>query len=380
VKIGRNTNVQDNVTLVNSVSGSGSTIGDDVVIGTSSSAPAELCLPVRRPSFTQLDAAPGAHLDSVTIDDGAMIGMGARLGAGVKVGKDSFVDAGCVVPQGTEIPAGQLWTGSPARHLRDLSVDEMAYLRTQALSYGQVASRHADQHAKTLEEVDYDSYLKDWREWNYMAPEDPLPQVAPEMVEYYTLTRAQSMAVDQGIFRTKEYNDDVARQAQIADEDAADRAEEEYHQNVATLDTVYDGVKQLTETRVSRAVERDAVLAHIASVDVRAAVYLHDLLARVHEAAGDEAAQSALRDELYNLDPAVWEAAKGADTQAQLATLAAHAAAMAKGEGAALQPGALAELAASLDPEAGDVAPPTPKFAAGIRERPTRGTDNAESR
>jgi hypothetical protein len=192
------------------------------------------------------------------------------------------------------------------------------------------------------------------------------------MVEYYTLTRAQSMAADQGIFRSKEYNDDIARQAQIADEDAADRAEEEYHQNVATLDTVYDGVKQLTETRVSQSRDRDAVLAYISSVDARAGVYLHDLLARVHEADADEEAQSALRDELYNLDPAVWEAAKGVDTQAQLAALAGHSAAMAKGQGAALQPGALAELAASLDPGAGDVVPPTPSFAAAIRERPTR--------
>ena len=91
--------------------------------------------------------------------------MGARILAGATVGRDSFVDAGAVVPPGTKVPNGQvrfpigalcmshpvvpailtsrlyphcpwqLWSGNPAEHLRDLSVDEMAFLRNTAATY-----------------------------------------------------------------------------------------------------------------------------------------------------------------------------------------------------------------------------------------------------
>lgn len=294
-----------------------------------------------------------------------MIGMGAKLGPGVKVGKDAFVDGGAVVPEGTIIPPGQLWTGTPAAHLRDLSIDEMAFLRTQALTYGQVASRHFEQSIKSTAELEYEEYLADWREWNYMKPEDAIPTVAPEMVEYYTLTRAQSVGYDQGIFREREFDDDAQRAAKLAEEADADAAEEEYYQNLATLEVVYAGVKQLTDTRVADAGARGDVLAWVASRDERAAVYLEDLLARLHEAGSDTAAAAELRDELYNLDPAVWEDAKGVDTDAQLQQLTAHARALA--EAGALEPGKAAAAAAKLDTAGGDMALPTPEFLAEAR-------------
>lgn len=54
-----------------------------------------------------------------------MVGMGAVVDTGASVGADAFVDAGAVVGRGVSVPAGQLWTGAPARKLRDLSKEEV---------------------------------------------------------------------------------------------------------------------------------------------------------------------------------------------------------------------------------------------------------------
>ena len=84
-------------------------------------------------------AAPGAHLDSCVVEDGAMVGMGARILSGAVVGKDSYIDAGAVVGAGVVVGGGSLWTGNPAKELRKLTVDEMSFLRNQAGVYAELA-------------------------------------------------------------------------------------------------------------------------------------------------------------------------------------------------------------------------------------------------
>lgn len=62
----------------------------------------------------------------VRLGGGVVVGTGAYLGAGalirerVKVGAWSTVGMGSVVLQ--DVPAGQVWVGNPARHLRDVDV------------------------------------------------------------------------------------------------------------------------------------------------------------------------------------------------------------------------------------------------------------------
>lgn len=60
----------------------------------------------------------GVHKHRTEIGAGAFIGSGTVLCAPAKVGADAMTAAGAVVRPGAEIPAGDLWVGVPARHLR----------------------------------------------------------------------------------------------------------------------------------------------------------------------------------------------------------------------------------------------------------------------
>jgi len=53
-----------------------------------------------------------------TIKDGASIGAGAIILGGVTIGAKAMVGAGSLVTK--DVPAGQLWTGSPAKYIRDI--------------------------------------------------------------------------------------------------------------------------------------------------------------------------------------------------------------------------------------------------------------------
>lgn len=47
--------------------------------------------------------------------------MGASIGRGTTVESFAVVAAGAVVPEGTTVPSGQIYAGTPARYLRDLT-------------------------------------------------------------------------------------------------------------------------------------------------------------------------------------------------------------------------------------------------------------------
>ncbi len=75
-----------------------------------------------------------ASIHSATVEDHCLIGMGALLQEGVVVQEESFVAAGANVPKNTTIGSGELWVGSPARKIRDLTPAERERLHYQAES------------------------------------------------------------------------------------------------------------------------------------------------------------------------------------------------------------------------------------------------------
>jgi carbonic anhydrase/acetyltransferase-like protein (isoleucine patch superfamily) len=54
---------------------------------------------------------------------------------GSHIGSGSLVAAGAVVTQGTVVPPGSLVAGVPARVLRPVTDDDLAYIRAAAVSY-----------------------------------------------------------------------------------------------------------------------------------------------------------------------------------------------------------------------------------------------------
>lgn len=100
IKIGKRTNIQDNV-CIHVSTGVGVNIGDEVTVG------------------------HGAVLHGCTIEDNVLIGMGAILMDGSHVKKNCIIGAGALVTHGKEFPEGSLVMGAPAHVVRTLTTDEL---------------------------------------------------------------------------------------------------------------------------------------------------------------------------------------------------------------------------------------------------------------
>lgn len=50
--------------------------------------------------------------------------MGSTVSRGARVESFAVVSAGSVIPEGVTVPSGQIFAGSPATYLRDLTQEE----------------------------------------------------------------------------------------------------------------------------------------------------------------------------------------------------------------------------------------------------------------
>ena len=74
-------------------------------------------------------------LHACTIGDMAFIGMQACVMDDAVVEDRAMIAAGALVTPGKRVPSGQLWGGSPARYMRDLTVEELKFLEFSAVRY-----------------------------------------------------------------------------------------------------------------------------------------------------------------------------------------------------------------------------------------------------
>jgi len=105
VRIGENTNIQDNCALHTSHDVYPLDIGPGVVVG------------------------HGAILHGCRVVGYSLIGMGAIVLDDAVVEEEVIVGAGALVPQGKVLKAGHLYIGSPARPARELSAEERKAVR-----------------------------------------------------------------------------------------------------------------------------------------------------------------------------------------------------------------------------------------------------------
>ena len=110
IKIGKRTNVQDNV-CIHVSTGVGVSIGDEVTIG------------------------HGAVLHGCTIEDNVLVGMGAIIMDGALVMKNCIIGAGALVTAGKNFPEGSLVMGAPAQIIRTLTADEIKNVKTGVEHY-----------------------------------------------------------------------------------------------------------------------------------------------------------------------------------------------------------------------------------------------------
>lgn len=86
----------------------------------------------------------GAIVHACVVDDEVLIGMGAIILDGAEIGARSIIGANALVATGAKIPPGSLVLGSPAKIVRQLSVEEQASIKTWAEKYVETAKRFRD--------------------------------------------------------------------------------------------------------------------------------------------------------------------------------------------------------------------------------------------
>jgi carbonic anhydrase/acetyltransferase-like protein (isoleucine patch superfamily) len=85
-----------------------------------------------------------AMLHGCTIGDGSLIGIQAVVLNGARIGRNCLVGAGALVTEGKEFPDNSLIMGSPAKVVRELSLEQAQRMRLGAEHYVAHAARHRD--------------------------------------------------------------------------------------------------------------------------------------------------------------------------------------------------------------------------------------------
>ena len=117
VRIGKGTNVQDNVT-VHVGYGLPAVIGDYTTIG------------------------HNAVIHGCTIGNNCLIGMGAIILDGAVIGDDCIIGAGTLIPFGKKIPSGSVAFGNPFRIVRPVSENDKENVRKNAEAYIRLADEY----------------------------------------------------------------------------------------------------------------------------------------------------------------------------------------------------------------------------------------------
>ena len=100
----------------------------------------------------------GAVLHGCTIHSGAMVGMNSVVMDGADIGERALVGANSFVPAGLEVPADHLAAGNPAKVVRELDADALAWKANGIRVYQELAvrSRASLRAVEPLSEVEPD--------------------------------------------------------------------------------------------------------------------------------------------------------------------------------------------------------------------------------
>ncbi|MGH7899458.1 MAG: gamma carbonic anhydrase family protein [Candidatus Binatia bacterium] len=121
IRVGRESNLQDHVTIHVTRERWPTLVGDGVTVG------------------------HRVVLHGCTIGDYALIGIGAVVLDGAEIGSEALIGAGSLVAPGTKIPPRTLALGSPAKAVRDLRAGEIDHLHQSAANYVEYARSYRAQ-------------------------------------------------------------------------------------------------------------------------------------------------------------------------------------------------------------------------------------------
>ena len=85
-----------------------------------------------------------AVLHGCTIEDHGFVGMGAIVMDGARVCSGAKLSAGALLAPGKIVPAGELWSGRPAKFMRNLSAEALAAMADGVEHYLELAAYHRE--------------------------------------------------------------------------------------------------------------------------------------------------------------------------------------------------------------------------------------------
>ena len=118
IKVGDQTNIQDNSVIHVTTAVSPTTIGSGVTVG------------------------HGAIIHGCTIEDDCMIGMGAIIMDDALIGRGSLVGAGALIPPNMKVPPKSLVIGMPGKVIREVHQEEYDMIIERPGEYIELAAAY----------------------------------------------------------------------------------------------------------------------------------------------------------------------------------------------------------------------------------------------
>lgn len=118
IKVGSNTNIQDNSVIHVTANKYATNIGNNITIGHS------------------------VTLHGCTIKDNSLIGIGSVIMDQSEVDEWSIIAAGSVLKPQTKVPSGKLWGGAPAKELRDITEKERQWIKELSINYTKLSKEY----------------------------------------------------------------------------------------------------------------------------------------------------------------------------------------------------------------------------------------------
>ena len=118
IKIGKNTNIQDNSVIHVATHGQGTYIGDNVSVGHM------------------------ALIHACTISNAAFIGMKAIIMDNAHVEEGAMVAAGAMITPGKIVKSGEIWAGSPAKYFRQITDADKKMIAWTSSNYAILANKY----------------------------------------------------------------------------------------------------------------------------------------------------------------------------------------------------------------------------------------------
>eukprot|EP01132_Coremiostelium_polycephalum_P002945 gene2945-3676_t len=157
VNIGHNSSVWYNSVLrgdVNSIEiGNETIIGDRTVVHVSSQGPKG---PLPTVVGNRVYVGPGCILHACVIGDHAYVGAGSIVYDGAVVEKNGFLEAGSLLTAGKRVLPNQVWGGSPARYIRDVTKEDLEQLDREIDQQISLAEEHDVQTSKSAKQQHLD--------------------------------------------------------------------------------------------------------------------------------------------------------------------------------------------------------------------------------